>query len=87
LFFSLVSLFLSCGKFYGASISFAWVSLVGCCLEEGARCNKLYQSIPSSLWDRVSIPRAFVVIWRRSCVNLGAALGLFMGSCADLKTI
>ena len=36
--------------------------------------------------DRVSIPRALVAIWRRSCVDLGAALGLFMRSCVDLRT-
>ena len=47
--------------------------------------NKWYQSIPGSAWDRVLIPRASVVDWQRSCVDLGAALGLFMGSCVDLK--
>jgi len=38
--------------------------------------NKWYQSISGSMWDRVSIPRALVAVWRRSCVDLGAALGL-----------
>ena len=48
--------------------------------------NKWYQIIPSSSWDCVLIPRALVAVWQRSCVNLGAALGLFVGSCVDLKT-
>ena len=85
LFFSLVSLFLSCEKFYGASTSVACVSQVGCYSEEGTRRNKLYQSIPSSLWDHVSIPRAFLAVWRRSCVNRRAALGVFVGSFINLK--
>ena len=41
---------------------------------------------PGSSWDRVLIPRALVAVRRRSCVDLGAALGLFVGSCVDLKT-
>ena len=52
----------------------------------GVRCNKWYQSISGSSWDHVSIPRASVAVWRRSCVNLGAVLVLFMRSCVDLKT-
>ena len=32
------------------------------------------------------ISRASVAVWRRSCVDLGAALGLFVGSCVDLRT-
>ena len=27
-----------------------------------------------------------MAIWRRSCVDLGVTLGLFVGSCVDLKT-
>jgi len=57
--------------------------LIGCC--PGAR-NKWHQSIPDFSWDRVSIPRALVTVWQRSCVDLGAALGLFVGSCVDLRT-
>ena len=34
----------------------------------------------------MSIPRSSVAVWRRSCVDLRAALGLFVGSCVDLKT-
>jgi len=34
----------------------------------------------------VSIPRALVAVWQRSCVDLGAALGLFVGSYVNLKT-
>jgi len=49
--------------------------LIGCRLAR----NKWYQSIPGSSWDHVSIPRALVTVWRRSCVDLGAALGLFVG--------
>ena len=30
--------------------------------------------------------RASVADWRRSCVDLGSALGLFVGSCVDLRT-
>ena len=48
--------------------------------------NNWYQSIPGSSWDRVLIPRASVAVWRRSCVDLGAALGLFVRSGVDLKT-
>ena len=48
--------------------------------------NKWYQSIPGSSWDCVLIPRAFVSIWGRSCVDLRATLELFVGSCVDLKT-
>jgi len=33
----------------------------------------------------VLIPRASVAVWRRLCVDLGVALGLFVGSCVDLK--
>jgi len=69
------------GTYPAASISIGGF-LVGCC---PAR-NKWYQSIPGSSWDRVSIQRALVAVWRRSCVNLGAAVGLFVGSCVDLKT-
>ena len=42
-------------------------------------------SEPGSSWDRVSISRALVVVWQRSCVNLEATLGLSVGSCIDLK--
>jgi len=45
----------------------------------GAR-NKWYQSMPGLSWDHVVIPRALVAVWQRSCVDLGAALGLFVGS-------
>ena len=48
--------------------------------------NKWYQSIPGSSWDHVSIPKALVAVWRRSCVDLGAAVELFVGLCVDLKT-
>jgi len=41
---------------------------------------------PDSSLDRASIPRVLVAIWQRSCVNLRAALGLFVGSCVDLRT-
>ena len=44
-------------------------------------------SEPGSSWDRVLIPKASVVVWWRSCVDLGAAVGLFVGSCVDLKTM
>jgi len=30
--------------------------------------------------------RASVADWRRSCVDLGSELGLFVGSCVDLRT-
>ena len=36
--------------------------------------NKWYQSIPGSSLDRVSIPRALVAVWQRSCVDLEVAL-------------
>jgi len=64
--------------FSAASIGF----LIGCCLAR----NKWYQSIWGSSWDRVSIPTALVAVWRRSCVDLGAVFGLFVGSCVYLKT-
>ena len=54
---------------------------------EASAHNKLYQSIPGSSWDRVSIPRALVAVWQRSCVDLGATLGLFVESCVNLKTV
>ena len=47
--------------------------------------NKWYQSISDSSWDRVSILRTLVAVWRRSYVDLEAALGLFVGSCVDLE--
>jgi len=50
-------------------------------------CNKWYQSIQVHHGDRVSIPRALVAVLRRSCVDLGAALGLFVGLCVDLRTV
>ena len=34
----------------------------------------------------MSIPKALVVVWQRSCVDLRATLRLFVGLCVDLKT-
>ena len=48
--------------------------------------HKWYQNFSGSSWDHVSIPRALIAAWQRSCVDLGAALGLFVGLCVDLKT-
>jgi len=66
-----------------ASVSSWQIPQRDCCT--GAR-NKWYQSIPGSSWDRVLIPRASVAVWRRSCVDLREALGLFVGSSVDLQT-
>ena len=34
----------------------------------------------------MSIPIALIAVQRRSCVDLEAALGLFVGSCVNLRT-
>ena len=80
--FSLVKLFLCFGYFSDVSLSVGW----GFSLVVVSARNKWYQSISGSSWDRVLVPRALVVVWRRSCVDLGAVLGLFVGSCVDLRT-
>jgi len=83
---SLCSLFLSCWVHLWLHLSLRPVGrFLGEVIAQGAR-NKWYQSIPGSSWDRVLIPRASVVVWWRSCVDLRAALGLFVGLCVDLKT-
>ena len=48
--------------------------------------NKWYQSIPGSSWDRLAIRRASVADLVEICVDLRLALGLYAGSCVDLRT-
>ena len=48
--------------------------------------NKWYQSIPGLSWDHLAIRRASVADLVETCVDLRSALGLFVGSCADLRT-
>ena len=79
--FSLVSLFLF-SRYFSAACIFIGGFFISCCLTR----NKWYQSISGSSWDRVSISGALMVVWRRSCVVLGATLELIVGSCVDLRT-
>jgi len=74
-FFSLVSLFLSCGKFSGASISVAWVPQVGCCPEEGSR-----QQFGSLFLGHFLKKIYLLDIGRLS----GSSLGLFVSSCNEM---
>ena len=57
----------------------------GCCVPRplrktsGIRASQVRREI-------VLIPRASITVWQRSCVDLGAAVRLFVKSCIDLKT-
>ena len=82
--FYVFAVFLPCEYFSGASISVAWVPQVGCCkkalgVTSGIRASQVRRG--SSVDSRAS-----VADWRRSCVDLGSAFGLFVGSCVDLIT-
>ena len=76
------SLFLSCWVRLRLHQSLPgwWIPQRGCCPAH----NNWYQSIPGWSWS-VLIPRASVAVWQRTCVDLRATLGQFVGSCVISK--
>ena len=58
----------------------------GCCVSPTRCAQQVVSELPRFDVGSSVDSRASVADWRRSYVDLGSALGLFVGSCVDLKT-
>ena len=71
--------FLKCGCCVSSSAN-------RCAQRVGVRAQQVVSELPRFVVGSSVDSRASVADWWRSCVDLGSALGLFVGSCVDFRT-